>query len=233
VQAHDAELCSWTGTAPARKDIDQAVRDAAERIPDRETVVSRHQNRRLTWREFHVEAERVARGLAGLGFRTQDRIGIWASNCIEWLLLQVVCSRANLVLLNVNPAYRAHDLGYVLRKSGIRALFLRERDARANYREILEQTGVRPERVLYLNHSSWNEMLVNGRDVGNTPAMSTAITNIQYTSGTPGSPKGVLLTHRNLVNNAFLFADSIGLTENDRYLLCLPGIVNLSCALRD
>ena len=81
--------------------IDQAVRDTAERFPDREAVVSRHQNRRLTWREFHSEAERVSRGLARLSLQSQDRVGIWASNCVEWLLLQVACSRANLVLVNV------------------------------------------------------------------------------------------------------------------------------------
>ena len=118
--------------------IDQAVRDTAERFPDRDAVVSRHQNRSLTWRQFQAEVERVARGLAGMGFETQDRVGIWASNCIEWLLLQVACSRVNLVLVNVNPAYRVHDLDYVLRKSRMRALFLRENDARANYREVLD-----------------------------------------------------------------------------------------------
>jgi fatty-acyl-CoA synthase len=202
--------------------IDQAVRDTAERFPDREAVVSRHQNRRLTWREFDSEAERVARGLAGLGLQTQDRVGVWASNCIEWLLLQIACSRANLVLVNVNPAYRAHDLSYVLRKSRMRALFLRESDTRANYSEILEQTGARPEHVVYLDHPSWDDMLAHGRDVTNTPTRCADITNIQYTSGTTGSPKGVLLTHHNFVNNAWLFAERIRLTEYDRYVLCLP-----------
>jgi fatty-acyl-CoA synthase len=202
--------------------IDQAVRNTAQRFPGREAVISRHQNRRLTWREFNTEAERVARGLAGLELQTQDRVGIWASNCIEWLLLQVACSRANLVLVNVNPAYRAHDLSYVLRKSRMRALFLREKDARANYHEILDQTGARPEHVVYLDHPSWDELLAHGRDVANATATSADVTNIQYTSGTTGSPKGVLLTHDNLVNNASLMADRIGLTERDRYLLCLP-----------
>lgn len=211
--------------------IDQAVRDTAERFPDREAVVSRHQNRRLTWREFHSEAERVSRGLAGLSLQSQDRVGIWASNCIEWLLLQVACSRANLVLVNVNPAYRAHDLSYVLRKSRMRALFLRESDARANYREILRQAGAQLEHVVYLDHPSWDDMLAHGRDVTNTPARCADITNIQYTSGTTGSPKGVLLTHRNLVNNAWLFAERIRLTERDRHVLCLPLYHTAGCGM--
>jgi fatty-acyl-CoA synthase len=202
--------------------ICQVVRETAERFPDREAVVSRHQNRRLTWAEFHAEAEQVARGLAGLGLRTQERVGVWASNCVEWLLLQAACSRANLVLVNVNPANRAHDLGYVLRKSEMRALFLRESDARANYREILDQTGARPEHVVFFADPSWDAMLGGGRQVTNTPARPGDVTNIQYTSGTTGSPKGVLLTHHNIVNNAWLFVGLTGLTEHDRYLLCLP-----------
>jgi fatty-acyl-CoA synthase len=213
------------------KTIDQAVRDTAERFGDREAIVSGHQNRRLTWREFHLEADHVARGLAGLGLETQDRIGIWASNCLEWLLLQVACSKANVVLVNFNPAYRAHDFSYVLRKSRIRALVLPEADARTNYREILEQAGGQPEHVVYLDHSSWDEMLEQGRSVTNTPARCGDVTNIQYTSGTTGSPKGVLLTHHNLVNNARLFAERIRLTEHDRYLLCLPLYHTAGCVL--
>jgi fatty-acyl-CoA synthase len=110
----------------------------------------------------------------------------------------------------------------VLRKSGIRALFLHEKDARANYIEILEQTGARPELVVYLGHTTWQEMLANGRNPASSPTRSEDIANIQYTSGTTGSPKGVLLTHHNIVNNAWLFGQRIGLTERDRYLLCVP-----------
>src|SRR5260370_39385513 len=91
-----------TTQPPLDETIDQVVRKTAERFPNREAVISRHQNRRLTWQEFHAEVERTARGLAGLGLRTQDRVGAWASNCVEWLLLQAACSRANLVLVNVN-----------------------------------------------------------------------------------------------------------------------------------
>jgi len=213
------------------KTIHEVVRETALRFPDREGIVSRHQNRRLTWSEFHSESEKVARGLAGLGLKTQDRVGVWASNCVEWMLLQVACSQANLVLVNVNPAYRAHDLGYVLRKSGMKALFLRESDARANYREILEQAGSRPDHVIYLDQPSWDEMIADGRPVTSDPASPGDVNNIQYTSGTTGSPKGVLLTHRNLVNNAALYNQRIGMTASDRFLLCMPMYHCAGCVL--
>ena len=122
------------------KTISQALSDAAGRFSDREALVVCHQNVRLTWRELDREVTRAARGLAGLGLRPGDRAGIWASNCLEWILLQHAASRARVVLVNVNPAYRSHELRYVLKKSRIRALFLREKDPRANYREILEES---------------------------------------------------------------------------------------------
>src|SRR5437764_4468239 len=109
------------------KTIDQAFRESVARFPDRLAVISRHQNIRLTYRQLDEQVEATARGLAGLGLQPTDRVGLWAANCLEWVLLQLGCARAGLVLVNVNPAYRSHDLGYVLRKSRMRALFLRER----------------------------------------------------------------------------------------------------------
>src|SRR5437667_4478651 len=92
----------------------EALARTAQRYPDREALVSRHQNLRYTWREFDDAVTRVARGLVGLGLRTQDRVGIWSTNCAEWVLLQYGCARAGLVLVNVNPAYRSHELACVL-----------------------------------------------------------------------------------------------------------------------
>src|SRR6266545_1133013 len=151
-----------------QKTIFQALCDTAARVPDREALVVCHQGVRLTWRQLREQAERVARGLAGLGLRPGDRAGIWASNCVEWILLQHASARAGVVLVNVNPAYRPHELRYVLAKSHIRALFLRECDARANYREILDesQTGdsLPLEHVVWLGDESWDAMLSGGRE---------------------------------------------------------------------
>ncbi len=206
------------------KTIDQALRDTVARFPGHEALVVRHQNARLTWRQFDEQVERTARGLAGLGLIPGDRAGLWATNCMEWVLLQLGCARAGVVLVNVNPAYRSHELAYVLRKSGMRAIFLREKDARANYGEILEQARAGQElalqHVVWLGQESWEGMLASGKDLPVEPIAPDDVTNIQYTSGTTGSPKGVLLTHRNLINNGYLIGLGLKATERDR--ICVP-----------
>ncbi len=206
------------------KTISQALHDAAAKFPDRDALVVLHQNIRLTWRELDAEATRVARGLAGLGLRPGDRAGIWASNCAEWVLLQHAAARSGVVLVNVNPAYRSYELRYVLRKSRIRALFLHEKDARASYRDILEEsrTGetLELEHVVWLGTDSWEAMLAGGADFSERTAQPHDVANIQYTSGTTGSPKGVMLTHHNLLNNGMGMAMGLNATEQDR--ICAP-----------
>ncbi|HEX3748336.1 MAG TPA: AMP-binding protein [Bryobacteraceae bacterium] len=204
--------------------ISQAVSLAAARFADREALVVCHQNVRLTWRELDREVTRTARGLAGLGLRPGDRAGIWASNCVEWILLQHAASRAGVVLVNVNPAYRSHELRFVLQKSCIRALFLREKDPRANYRDILAASrdgeSLPLEHVIWLGEASWDDMIANGRDVPEFEASPGDVANIQYTSGTTGVPKGVLLTHRGLVNNGMAIGLMLRADETDR--ICAP-----------
>ncbi len=177
-----------------------------------------------TWSELDREVTRVARGLAGLGLAPGDRAGIWASNCIEWILMQYAAARAGVVLVNVNPAYRSHELRYVLQKSHIRALFLREHDARANYRDILDESrngdALPLEHVIWLGDTSWDAMLAGGRDFPRDTATTHDVANIQYTSGTTGSPKGVLLTHHNLLNNGMAISLALRATEQDR--ICAP-----------
>jgi fatty-acyl-CoA synthase len=205
----------------------QIFAETAARFADREALIVPHQNIRLTWKQLAEEVEKTARGLTGLGLSPGDRVGVWATNCAEWIYLQLGCARAGLVLVNVNPAYRALELAYVLKRSGIKALILRCEDSRSKYREILEQATrgemLALEHVVYLGEESWDAMIANGVDVDGFSKGAPSchdVLNIQYTSGTTGSPKGVLLTHHNLVNNGRIIAHGLRYTEQDR--LCSP-----------
>ncbi len=215
--------------------ISQALSTMAARLPDHEALVVRHQNARFTFRQLQEHVEATARGLIGLGLQPGDRIGVWASGCAEWVLLFLACARSGLVQVNVNPAYRSQDLGFVIKKSRMKALFLHVRDARADYRQILEETvasqSLPLEHVVYLGEPSWDHMLARGGDVPPATAQPHDIFNIQYTSGTTGSPKGVLLTHHNVLNNAFVCAQWMNLSECDRMCDCFPLYHTAGCNL--
>ncbi len=195
----------------------------ASRFPDGLAVVSRHQAKRMTWAELSTAADRVARGLWSLGVRHGDRVGLWSTNCIEWIMMHMGCARAGAALVNVNPAYRSHELGYTLTRSHMKVLFLWHKDKRADYEEILERArhGLTLElaHTIYFDSPEWPALLdAPGQlpdrvDVGD-------VANIQYTSGTTGLPKGVLLTHHNVVNNGQFLAQGFHYTEQDR--ICVP-----------
>ncbi|HTQ56488.1 MAG TPA: AMP-binding protein [Bryobacteraceae bacterium] len=207
------------------KTIPQALRDQAVGNPQHDALVVRHQSVRFTWAELDAEVTRVARGLVGLGLKAGDRAGVWASNCAEWVLLQYAAPRAGVTLVNVNPAYRSHELRYVLKHSHIRALFLHERDAHANYRDILAESrngdALPLQHVIWVGTESWTAMLAGGADLPEPePANPHDVANIQYTSGTTGAPKGVMLTHHNLLNNGSAMAQGLKATVADR--ICAP-----------
>lgn len=206
------------------KTIGQVLQDVAQRNPTGDAIASRHQGLRLSYRDLEHEVNRTARGLWGLGIRPRDRIGMWAANCAEWVFLQVATARIGAVLVNVNPANRSHELGFVLRKSAMKAIFLHERGPRADYREILQNTRRDQDlplaHAIFLGTDDWSRMLEGGADPAPHTASVDDVVNIQYTSGTTGVPKGVLLTHRNLINNAYLISRTLQFTERDR--LCCP-----------
>lgn len=206
------------------KTIGQVLADSATRNPSGGALVSRHQGLRLSYQELQENAQRTARGLWGLGIRPGDRVGVWACNCAEWIYLQLATALTGAVLVNVNPAYRSHELRYVLRKSGMHAIFLHERDARVAYLDILNEARAGQDlalrHVVPLGAPAWDEMLAGGVDLSVLSLAPDDVVNIQFTSGTTGSPKGVLLTHRNLVNNAYVVGRELRLTSADR--LCSP-----------
>lgn len=204
--------------------IGEVLESTRQRCGRALALVSRHQNLRYSWDELIHEARRVGAGLFALGLNPGDRVGVWSTNCAEWVLLQYACALSGLVLVNVNPAYRSHELRYVLKKSRIRTLFLHEHDARADYRRILAESleGVdcELERAVYLGTRDWQALPDAGEEFRPPLILPNDVANIQYTSGTTGSPKGVLLTHRNLINNGRFIGARLGASEADR--ICLP-----------
>ncbi|HUD74635.1 MAG TPA: AMP-binding protein [Terracidiphilus sp.] len=197
----------------------------ANRFPDRLAVASCHQQKRLTWAELSVEADRVARGLWSLGIRRGDRVGLWSTNCIEWIVMHMGCARAGAALVNVNPAYRSHELQFTLQRSRMKALFLWHKDKRADYEDILGRArhglDLALQHTIYFDSPEWPALLdAEGRLPDHVA--NDDVANIQYTSGTTGLPKGVLLTHHNIVNNGQFLAQGFHYTEQDKIALPVP-----------
>lgn len=206
----------------------------ATRWPDRPALVVRQQGVRWTYRQFHAEVERVAAGLLALGLEPGDRVGIWAPNRAEWVVTQFAAPKAGLVLVNINPAYRSHELTYALNKVGCHALILPRSFKSSHYLEIL--ASVRAEladlrHVILLDDVvepgilRWSDIVVDDAARATLAAVEKRLSfddpaNIQFTSGTTGAPKGATLTHHNIVNNGFFIGEAMRLTEVDR--LCIP-----------
>jgi len=197
----------------------------ASRFPDRLAVASRHQNKRLTWAELSAEADRVARGFWSLGIRRGDRVGLWSTNCIEWIVMHMGCARAGVALVNVNPAYRSHELRYTLQRSRMKAMFLWHKDKRADYEEILGRArhglDLELRHTIYFDSPEWPALL---DAEGRLPDFvdNEDVANIQYTSGTTGMPKGVMLTHHNIVNDGQFLAQGFHYTEIDKIVMPMP-----------
>jgi fatty-acyl-CoA synthase len=197
----------------------------ANRFPERLAVASRHQSKRMTWAELSDAADRVARGLWSLGVRRGDRVGLWSTNCIEWVMLHMGCARAGAALVNVNPSYRSHELSYTLTRSRMKVLFLWHRDKRADYEEILERARhgltLELQHSVYFDSPEWAALMDAPGQLPDRVDVSD-IANIQYTSGTTGLPKGVMLTHHNVVNNGQFVAQGFHYTEKDAIVVPVP-----------
>jgi fatty-acyl-CoA synthase len=197
----------------------------ADRFPDRLAVASMHQGKRLTWSELSEAADRVARGLWSLGIRRGDRVGIWSTNCIEWIMMHMGAARAGASLVNVNPAYRSHELSFTLSRSRMKALFLWHKDKRADYEEILSRArhglDLALEHTIYFDSPEWPALLDTDGRLPDHVAIDD-VANIQYTSGTTGLPKGVMLTHHNVVNNGQFLAQGFHYTEQDKIVVPVP-----------
>ena len=212
--------------------IGQVLDRTVARCGDSLALVSCHQSKRYTWRELRDAANAVARGLASLGIRRGDRVGLWSTNCAEWVLVHLACARAGAVLVNVNPAYRTHELAFTLQKSRMKVLFLWERDSRAEYAQILceARSGKLRLDAIFFGTDRWEELLSASDEISESVEPED-IANIQYTSGTTGQPKGVMLTHRNKVNNGRMLAQGMRFAEHDRICVPLPMYHCFGCVI--
>ncbi|MFH9674390.1 AMP-binding protein [Streptomyces sp. NPDC017405] len=214
-----------TGTTALLGDTIGASLDRAVAAwPDREVLVDVDSGRRWTYAAFAADVDRLARALLASGVAKGDRVGIWAVNCPEWVLVQYATARIGAVMVNINPAYRTHEVGYVLRQAGVRFLFASLRHKSSDYRAMAEEVrGGCPElrEIVYFGDPGWEALLGRGTGDAVFPELSCDDpVNIQYTSGTTGFPKGATLSHHNILNNGYFVGESIAYTEQDR--VCLP-----------
>jgi fatty-acyl-CoA synthase len=198
------------------------------RFGDREAVVSCHQGARMTYAEFDAAVDRVASGLLAAGLEKGDRVGIWSPNCIEWVIVQFATAKAGVILVNINPAYRTHEVEYALRQSGVKLLVSARAFKTSDYRAMIDEVrGGLPDLrdVVYLDSPEWEALAATTVDGDALRERMAALAfddpiNIQYTSGTTGFPKGATLSHHNILNNGYFVAELCDFTEVDR--VCLP-----------
>ena len=238
-----------TDTPLIEDTIPQVLARTVARFGGREAAVFPEHGIRWTWDAFAAEVDALAGGLMELGLARGDRLGVWAPNRPEWLLAQFATARIGVILVNINPAYRVHELDYALRKTGCAALLLAERFRGSDYLAMLSEIApeiadcapgaLRAARlpdlrsvILMADRAAPGTFAfpdVAGVGRGMPRARLDAATaaldrndavNIQFTSGTTGLPKGATLTHRNIVNNAAFVTAAMALTEDDR--LCIP-----------
>jgi len=231
------------------------------RYPDGDALVARHQNIRWSWSELRARVDAAAAGLLQRGLKPGDRVGIWAPNCAEWVIVQFATAKAGLILVNINPAYRVPELDYALNKVGCAALILAPSHKSSDYVAMLveiapELKTAAPGELHAVRLPDLRLVVVLGddahagclpfadlasNDVGALAAIAIEPgmpVNIQFTSGTTGFPKGATLSHRNILNNGAFVGAQIGLSAADRICIPVPlyhcfGMVmgNLACAV--
>ncbi|MBT2265195.1 MULTISPECIES: AMP-binding protein [Rhodococcus erythropolis group] len=216
---------------------------------DRDALIDHASGRRWTYREFAEQVNGLAAGLLSRGVGKGDRVGIWAPNCPEWTFTQYATAKIGAILVNINPAYRSHELQYVLEQAGISTLVSAASFKTSDYASMIET--VRPQcpdltSVLLLGSPEWDAVLADGlaaqaSDPAPLAAAQAALSaddaiNIQYTSGTTGFPKGATLSHHNILNNGYFVGELCHYSEIDRVCIPVPfyhcfGMVmgNLAC----
>jgi len=229
--------------------IGMLLRQTAKRYPNNGAIVVSHQNINWDYQTFDNKTDEFAAGLLGLGLKPGERIGIWAPNCAEWAIVQFATAKAGLILVNINPAYRISELEYALNKVECSAIIIASEFKSSNYADMLcklapelddcEPGALSTANLPHLRHVvrigdgrengmwTFSDVFEKASEYVKGELKSIEVSldpfdpiNIQFTSGTTGSPKGATLTHHNIVNNGFFVGDAMELTDSDK--VCIP-----------
>lgn len=209
--------------------IGENLRKTVDQFPQREALVSSHQNYRATYEEFYKQTTQVAKALVGLGLSAGERVGVWSTNRYEWVLLQYATARIGVILVNINPAYRTSELIFVINQSEISYIFSSLTFKSSDYKKMIldakEFCSTLRSEIFF--DDNWNDFLEGASSVSDDALLAFENevqfddpVNIQYTSGTTGFPKGVTLSHHNILNNGYFIGVRLKYTENDR--VCIP-----------
>jgi fatty-acyl-CoA synthase len=225
--------------------IGETFRRTVEKFPDREALVVRSQGYRASYRSLWDAVDEVARGLLAMDIQRGDRVGVWSPNRFEWVVLQYATARIGAILVNINPAYKATELAYVLNQAGVSVLAMSRGFRHNDYVAMLAEVrgGCRTVRDTIVFEDDWARLVAAGAGVPAERLAEREATlqfddpiNIQYTSGTTGFPKGATLSHHNVLNNGYFIAQTLSYTERDRVCVPVPfyhcfGMVigNLAC----
>ncbi|MFW0795678.1 AMP-binding protein [Gordonia sp. CPCC 205515] len=201
-----------------------------EAYGDNVALIDAAAGKQWSYREFHRDVRAVAAGLLRMGVQTGDRIGIWAPNRFEWVIVQYATAEIGAILVNINPAYRQNEVEYALAQSGISVVIAAERFKDSAYASMLTEAQPKcPDlrAIVLFESSEWAALLSDpsGDELARVAEIAASLhaddpINIQYTSGTTGFPKGATLTHRNIGNNGYLVGELLGYTDADR--ICIP-----------
>lgn len=209
--------------------IGQNLKKITDKYPNQEAIVSVHQNFRATYQEFYDLTTKVAKALLANNVQKGDRVGIWAPNCYEWVLMQYATARIGVILVNINPAYRAHEIEFAINQSEISLIVSASSFKTSDYRKIISmvfEDCPSLREVVFLGEE-WEQFLTTADQItdGELYIIEDSVqfgeaVNIQYTSGTTGFPKGVTLTHHNILNNGYFIGVRLKYTTKDR--VCIP-----------
>ena len=209
--------------------IGENLKKTVEKFPKNDALICSHQNYRATYEEFYEQTSQVAKAILHLGAKPGDRVGIWSPNRYEWVLLQYATARIGVILVNINPAYRTSELIFVLNQSQIKYMFASLSFKTSNYKKMVEDarefTSTLVDEVFF--DENWDDFLKGAAHISDEELQNYENqiqfddpVNIQYTSGTTGFPKGVTLSHHNILNNGYFIGIRLHYTEKDR--VCIP-----------